>query len=371
MTAGTTTTNLKEQHMPSNVAFDNQSGSTKNGASRWMIYGAAGHTGALIAQQALERGHRPVLTGRSAPAVAALGERLGLEHRAVTLDDPAALQAALADVDLVLNAAGPFLHTAAPLADACLSAGVHYLDISNELQVFRALYQLDERARRAGVSIVPGVGFGVVATNCLARYLSEAVGGAEHLQVASRIASAQPGPGAAATMQENLPYGGWIRQAGHLVPQQLFTGVTTIDFPDGPCEAMPVPTGDLEAAFHATNARSIIAYAVSPAALNRSDSEVEIAEPRNYRSFGWARASGPDGSVAAALLQTGDSYAFTSAAGVRSVEETLAGSLRGAFSPAAAFGADFILTIEDTTRIDVPEMSRSLITTGDPHGLCH
>ena len=177
-----------------------------------MLYGAAGYTGTLIAQHAVECGHRPVLAGRSAPAVIALAERLDLPHRVLTLDDPAALKAALADVDLVLNAAGPFLHTAAPLAEACLDAGVHYLDISNELQVFRALYDLDERAQRAGVSIIPGVGFGVVATNCLARYVSEAVGGAEHLEVATRVASAQPGPGAAATMQENLPYGGWIRR---------------------------------------------------------------------------------------------------------------------------------------------------------------
>ena len=142
-------------------------------------------------------------------------------------------------MDLVLNAAGPFLHTAAPLAKACLSAGVHYLDISNELQVFRALYELDEGAKRAGVSIIPGVGFGVVATNCLARYVSEAVGGAEHLEVASRVASAQPGPGAAATMQENLPYGGWIRQGGQLVPKELFTGVTTIGSPTVPARRCP------------------------------------------------------------------------------------------------------------------------------------
>ena len=126
-----------------------------------------------------ERGHRPVLAGRSAPAVAALAGHLDLPHRAVALDDPAALHAALAGVDLVLNAACPFLHTAAPLAEACLAAGVHYLDIGNELQVFRALYDLDQRAQQAGVTIMPGAGFGVVATNCLARYVSDAVGGAE------------------------------------------------------------------------------------------------------------------------------------------------------------------------------------------------
>jgi short subunit dehydrogenase-like uncharacterized protein len=324
----------------------------------WMLYGAGGHTGNLIATHAVECGHRPVLAGRNAPAVTALGERLGLPHWVLDLEDPVVLQAALGDVNLVLNAAGPFLHTAGPLAKACLHAGAHYLDISNELQVFRALYDLDEEARGVGISITPGVGFGVVATNCLARHVSEQVGGARHLEVASRVASAQPGPGAAATMQENLPYGGWIRQGGQLVPKEFFTGVTTIGFPDGPCEAMPVPTGDLEAAFQATGAPDVVTYAVSPPTQDGADSDAKDPVPSTFRSFGWARATGSDGSTAEAWLQTGDSYIFTSAASIRAVEETLAGSPRGALSPAAAFGADFAFSIHDTRRIDLNEMSR-------------
>ena len=334
----------------------------------WMIYGAAGYTGSLIAARAVECGHRPVLAGRGAAAITALAERHGLPHRVLDLDDPVALQAALGDVDLVLNAAGPFLHTAAPLARACLSAGAHYLDISNELQVFRALYDLDEEAKQVGVSIIPGVGFGVVATNCLARYVSELVGGAHQLEVASRVASAQPGPGAAATMQENLPYGGWIREGGQLVPKEFFTGVTTIGFPDGPCEAMPVPTGDLEAAFHATGAPDVVAYAVSPPARDVTGSDDEDAPPSTYRSFGWARATGSGGASAEAWLQTGDSYAFTPAASIRAVEETLAGSQRGALSPAVAFGAEFAFTIQDTKRIDANEVSSSLVPTGESNG---
>jgi short subunit dehydrogenase-like uncharacterized protein len=325
-----------------------------------MLYGATGYTGTLIAQRGLECGHRPVLAGRSAPAVTALGEQLGMPHRALSLDDPAALRAALADVDLVLNAAGPFLHTAASLAQACLDAGVHYLDISNELQVFRALYDFDEGAKPAGVSIIPGVGFGVIATNCLARYVSEAVGGAEHLEVASRVASAQPGPGAAATMQENLPYGGWIRQGGELTPKEFFTGVTTIRFPDGPCEAMPVPTGDLEAAFDVTGAPNVVAYAVSPPVLAVDASPDGDSVPSASRSFGWARATGRDGSMAEAWLETGDSYAFTPAASIRAVEETLKGTAPGARSPAAAFGADFAFTIQDTRRIDAVRFDATL-----------
>ena len=212
---------------------------------------------------------------------------------------------------------------------------------------------------------MPGVGFGVVATNCLARSVSDAVGGAEHLEVATRIASAQPGPGAAATMRENLPYGGWVRRDGHLVTQELFTGITTLEFPDGPCEAMPVPTGDLEAAFRATGAPNVTAYAVSPPAADPSASGAEITGAQTQRSFGWARATGSDGSTATALLQTGDSYSFTPAASVRAVEEILGGSHPGALSPASAFGAHFVLSIKDTTRMDVGEMSLDVIPIGE------
>ncbi len=320
-------------------------------ADSWMLYGAAGYTGALIAQHAVERGHRPVLAGRTTPTVTALAERLGLPHRPLALDDPAALNAALAGVDLVLNAAGPFLNTAAPLAEACLAAGVHYLDIGNELQVFRILYDLDHRARQAGVTIMPGVGFGVVATNCLARHVSDAVGGAAILEIATRAAAAQQGPGVAATRQQNMPYGGWIRRAGHLESCPFGSGTITITLPDGPCLIMPLPTGDLEAAFQATGAADITAYGAVPAGP-AGDHPAPDPAPPAHRSFGWARATGPDGATAAAVLQAGESYAFTAAASIRAVEETLTRALHGAVSPAAAFGADFALTIPGTSRTD-------------------
>ena len=203
-------------------------------------------------------------------------------------------------------------------------------------------------------TIIPGAGFGVVATNCLARYVSDAVGGAQHLEVAARAATARQGPGIAASVRENLPYGGWTRRAGHLQPQALGSGTITITLPGGPCRVMPFPTGDLEAAFQATGAPDITAYCPVPddPAVDPRASDTGAAEHPAYRSFGWARAAGPDGATAEAWLQTGESYAFTAAASIRAVEETLARSVPGAFSPAAAFGADFALTIPDTTRID-------------------
>jgi short subunit dehydrogenase-like uncharacterized protein len=310
-------------------------------ASSWMLYGATGFTGASIARRALEQGHRPLLAGRKTREVAALGEQLGLPRRTLTLDDPVALRAGLADVRAVVNAAGPFLNTAAPLAEACIDAGVHYLDISNELQVFRALYDLDRRARHAAVLVVPGVGFGVVSTNCLAREVSDAVGGAEQLEVAALVSTGQGGPGVAATREANIPFGGWIRRDGSLQPLDLGEGIATIAFPDGPATIMPVPTGDLEAAFRATDAPDVTAYTVLR----------DPVEGPPYRSFGWARAANA-GITAEAWLQTGDAYGFTSAAAIRAVEATLAHSGGGSLSPATAFGSGFAFTVADTFRID-------------------
>jgi hypothetical protein len=118
---------------------------------------------------------------------------------------------------------------------------------------------------------------------------------------------------------------------------------------------MPFPTGDLEAAFQATGAPDITAYSPvpdDPATRHPHSSDTGAAGPPAYRSFGWARATGPDGATVEAWLQTGESYAFTAAASIRAVEETLARSVPGVFIPAAAFGAGFALTIPDTARID-------------------
>jgi short subunit dehydrogenase-like uncharacterized protein len=326
------------------------------GATSWMIYGAAGHTGGLIARRAHERGHRPLLAGRGAPDIAALADTLDVPHRAVSLDDADALRAALADVDVVLNTAGPFVHTATALAAACLDVGVHYLDISNELQVFRSLYDLHARARSADVTIVPGVGFGVVATNCLARYVNDAVGGAEQVEVAARPATAHAGPGVTATWEANASYGGWIRRAGELQPEPLGAGTTTISFPTGPCSAMPVPTGDLEAAFRATDAPDVTAYLALPEP--EAPDEVNKRPPK-YSSYGWARATRTDGFTAEAWLRTGESYAFTADAAVTSVELTLTGTRSGAWSPAEAFGTDLILRLPNTARLDTARSGRA------------
>src|SRR2546423_520559 len=129
--------------------------------SGFMIYGAYGYTGELIARQALARGHRPLLAGRDGAKLAALARELGLPAVSVGLDQRSALLRALEQVSAVCHAAGPFVHTSEPLVEACLEARVHYLDITGELPVFASIFRRHAEAEERGVALLPGVGFDV------------------------------------------------------------------------------------------------------------------------------------------------------------------------------------------------------------------
>lgn len=169
----------------------------------WLLYGAYGFTGRLIAREAVERGHRPVLAGRDADETAALADALSLEHGVFGLDEEGALREALAGVDAVVHAAGPFSRTWRPMVEACLATGTHYLDITGEVEVFEALHALDGRASDAGVALLPGVGMDVVPSDCLAARLAERLPDATHLELALH-STGGPSRGTARTQVEAL-----------------------------------------------------------------------------------------------------------------------------------------------------------------------
>ena len=149
-----------------------------------LVYGAYGYTGELAAREAVRRGLAPILAGRDAARVGALAAVLGCESRSFPLDDAAALARGLAGAGAVLHCAGPFSRTSRPMVDACLAARAHYLDITGEIAVFEAIFRRDEEARRAGVALVPGVGFDVVPSDALAAELSRELPDAVSLELA-------------------------------------------------------------------------------------------------------------------------------------------------------------------------------------------
>ena len=235
----------------------------------WMIYGANGYTGRLAAREALRRGMRPVLAGRNGEAVESLAAELGLEHRAFGLDDPQSVRQALEDVAVVLHCAGPFSATSEPMVRACLEAGTHYLDITGEIAVFEAVHALDGEARRRDIVLLPGAGFDVVPTDCMAARLVEALPAATSLKLAFD-AGGGPSPGTAKTSVERLGQGGCIRRDGKLQDVPLAWKTRAIPFATGERMAVTIPWGDVYTAHVSTGIPDIEVYlALPPKAIGR------------------------------------------------------------------------------------------------------
>jgi short subunit dehydrogenase-like uncharacterized protein len=337
---------------------------------RWMIYGATGYTGELIAREAVRRGFAPVLAGRNTLALGTLAHELGLESRVVGLDDGRALQAALRDVVAVLHCAGPFVRTSAPMVRACLAQRVHYLDITGEIPVFEAVLAQGTAARDRGVVLLPGSGFDVVPSDCLAGRLADALPDATALDLA--FVSDHPGlsRGTLKTMIESLPHVGAVRREGKIVPVPLAYDVREINFSCGPRWTMTIPWGDVATAFHTTGIPNIRVYTgTSPAAARRARRwstliplasqplikrllqhvvDFQVTGPdeqtrRTAKVFLWGEARNPHGESASATLETPEAYALTAVSAVAAIERVASGLVPpGSWTPARAFGHTFV-----------------------------
>lgn len=236
---------------------------------QWMIYGANGYTGRLTALEAVKRGMSPILAGRNAAALAQLAAETGLETRVFDLKSSADVVENLADCRLVLHCAGPFSATSQPMIAACLAAGVHYLDITGEISVFANAHKQADAARRADVVLIPGVGFDVVPSDCLAASLVQALPAAIELCLAFE-AGGGPSPGTAKTSTEGLASGGAIRKDGKLTKVPLAWKSRSIPFAHGERMAMTIPWGDVFTAYISTGVPNIEVYmSVPPATIRR------------------------------------------------------------------------------------------------------
>ena len=348
-----------------------------------MIYGAYGYTGELIARQAIARGHRPILAGRRRDAVEKLGRELDLPSVCVSLEDSAVLEHALAQVEVVCHAAGPFIHTSAPLVNACLAAQTHYVDITGEISVFRDVFARHAEAQQRGVALLPGVGFDVVPSDCLGRFVADAVPGATELLIAF-AALGRPSVGTAKASFEGALRGNFVRRGGELVEIAWGEGVRDVRFSDRQRSVLPIPWGDLETAFRTTGIPNITTLMAVPesaarllslarpvtqsfmpklmaglgstgvrelvlSAIDRVVKNPDARARQAGRAYLWARAT-DGGSAREAWLETIDGYAFTAESAVLAMEKIVAQKPVGALTPAGAFGADFVLEISGTVR---------------------
>jgi short subunit dehydrogenase-like uncharacterized protein len=343
--------------------------------SGWMIYGANGYTGELIAREAKRRGLTPVLAGRSGGKVAALASELGLEHRAFPLDDAQAAAEQLRGIGLVLHCAGPFSATAAPMIEACLRAGAHYLDITGEIAVFELAQSRNADAQKAGVVLCPGVGFDVIPTDCVAATLKKALPDATHLALGFDSRSGFS-PGTAKTSVEGLAQGGKVRQDGKLVSVPLAAKVRKINFGDGEKLAMTIPWGDVSTAYHSTGIPNIEVYIPgSPGMIanakranhfrwllglgfvqnmikNRIGKTVKGPDEQlraKLPTHVWGEATNARGEKKTARIRTANGYSLTVTGSLAVVEFLLKNKpVGGSYTPSKLVGADLVTMLPDS-----------------------
>jgi len=340
---------------------------------QWLIYGANGYTGELIAREAKRRGLSPVLAGRNAAQVEALARELGFASRVFDLADPATLRVGLADIGLVLHCAGPFSATSAPMIDACLAARCHYLDITGEIDVFAGAHARDAEAKQAGIVLLPGAGFDVVPTDCLAAQLKRAMPDAKSLVLAF-AAGGGPSPGTALTSVEGLGNGGRVRRNGQVVRVPLAYKARYFEVDGTQKLAMTIPWGDVFTAFVSTGIPDIEVYmGVPPATLRRLRrlrwlspllglKPVQAFLKHQVRSkvrgpsaairektgcVVWGEVGDGDGHVIRRRLRTPNGYDLTVTASLGIVERLLADTPvhAGYYTPSRLMGADYIGTL--------------------------
>ncbi|NVM97747.1 hypothetical protein G6035_03600 [Arthrobacter sp. SDTb3-6] len=328
--------------------------------------------GGRIANLAGRAGHDVVLAGRSRDRLAVEAVRLKVPWRSADPRNPAGLDAMLAHVDVVVNTAGPFSNTAPGIMRACIRNGCHYVDLSNESNTFQDAWSLDDDARAAGASIVPGAGFGTVAAEALAAHVLGRIRHADSVTLV-RTSGGGPGtPGVKATVRELLArpgagmrHGQWITR-GHRL--------SFCELPEGARAIVPVALGDAFAIARATGIPNVAAYAsttinmgwakiliptarvlgraarVLPGPITRHRSQADCMSEADTRL--WLRASNPPGDTATSCLygETGSGIAAETA--LRAAQALLLQAPPGTYTAGQLLGHARISQLPGTHIVD-------------------
>lgn len=346
----------------------------------WMIYGANGYTGELITREAVRRGQKPVLAGRSLEKVQVLASELGLEAIGFSLDNVEQATQRIQGYSLVLNCAGPFSATAEPMMKACLGARAHYLDITGEIAVFELAQSLNDEARSAGIVICPGVGFDVIPTDCVAASLKAALPDATHLALGFDSRSGFS-PGTAKTSVEGLAQGGKVRRDGKIETVPLAYQVRRIDFGDGEKDAMTIPWGDVSTAYHTTGIPNIEVYIPGSPGMIKSAKRANYIRPvlgfgfvqnlikariaktvkgpdeearAKMPTFVWGEATNAKGETRTARIRTANGYSLTITGSLAVIKHLMKNQpAGGAYTPSKLVGTDLVTHLPDSGELQI------------------
>lgn len=314
-----------------------------------MIYGATGYTGRMAAEHAKALGLDLLIAGRNEARLASLAATLDVPYRVFAAD-----AGQLEGIDVLLNFAGPFAHTAEPLMRACIASGTDYLDITAEINVYRLAERLGSGAQ---VMLLPGVGWDVVPSDCLAMHVARRVQQPHTLRLALQVPGAMS-RGSAMSVSEILGAGVMARINGELVATPD-AALQSLDFGAGPVLCAPLSFGDLVTAWHSSAVPNIAMFVhITGEAFPEGDLSLLPDGPTQaqrdaHRARAVAEVTGADGSVARSVIETVNGYSYTPLAAVEAARRVLAGERRPGFqTPAKLFGVGFAQSIAGTRIID-------------------
>lgn len=341
-----------------------------------LLYGANGYTGKIITAMAESYGLSPILAGRTVSAIQQLSDEFKLPYRISDLDDPASIDILLKDIDVVIHAAGPFSITAKTMIEGCIRNKVHYLDITGEIPVFEMAKKFDAAAIDAGIMLMPGTGFDVVPTDCMALSLKEQLPDATHLELAFTNLGGGVSHGTAITMTQALGEPGLIRENGKMVSSPIGAKNRLIDFGKGPWIVMSIPWGDISTAFHTTGIPNIITYTgITPSIyrvlkfqslfnwilrknwvrkkaqeyINRKPAGPSEEARKNSLSLVWGEVRNNAGETKTGRLRGPDGYTLTAHSSLIIAKKVLAGNfLPGYQTPAGCYGSALVMEVPGT-----------------------
>jgi short subunit dehydrogenase-like uncharacterized protein len=350
----------------------------------FLLYGANGYTGELIARYAREYKLHPILAGRNKESIEALAVKYQLPYRVFDLDDTAALLNALKEVKVVIHAAGPFQFTAKQMVEACLQTGTHYLDINGDISVFELIKRYDEAAKKAGIMLLPGAGFDVVPTDCTALRLKKLLPDAMELDLAFATLGGGLSHGTAMTMASKLGEGGAKRKHGKIIRSPLGQQGMWVDFFTGQNEVakklfvMSIPWGDISTAYTSTGIPNITSYTgiarktytllkaqglfnwllrtnwvrnIIKKKIKQRPAGPSDEQRLKAKSLIWGRATNAAGNTVIVRMSGPEGYSLTMYSALLIAQKIVNGKfIVGYQTPATAYGEDLVLEIPGVQR---------------------
>jgi short subunit dehydrogenase-like uncharacterized protein len=225
-----------------------------------LLYGANGYTATLILNELPAYRLPVIVAGRNETVIKKISEAHQIGYRIIDLNNTPQLLDGLKDIKLVIHCAGPFSFTAKQMVEACIETGTHYIDINGDLSVFEWIKTQDAKAKANNIMLLPGAGFDVIPTDCIAARLKDQMPDATGLKLAFAGFGSSLSHGTAITMIGKLGNGGAKRKDGKIIKTPL--GRETFQLPYGNKELffMSIPWGDVSTAHFTTGIPDITTF---------------------------------------------------------------------------------------------------------------